>query len=102
MRHQRIQQWAAQTSRSPEKCGPRASERMYDDLRRLDLAPQRGWRITGKSIRMPVAMVLHAVPAADDIAHDLWVGSGTPADAEEAGLGSVPVQQIQHLRRHVR
>ena len=92
LRHQRIQQRTAQPSGRAKECRPTAGERMNDGLRLLDLTSQCEWATASESARVPVAVVLHAVSAADDIAHDLRVGGGTLANAEETRLGGVLVQ----------
>ena len=45
---------------------------------------------------MSVAMVLDAVPAADDVSDDIRICRGTPANTEEAGFRAVSIEQIEH------
>ena len=43
-----------------------------------------------------MAMVLDAVPAADDVSDDIRICRGTLTDTEEAGSRAVSIEQIEH------
>ena len=51
---------------------------------------------------MSVAMVLDAVPAADDVADDIRICRGAPTNTEEAGFRAVSIEQIEHAWRDTR
>src|SRR5262249_8664266 len=49
--------------------------------------------------RVPVAVALDRMAAADDLAHELLVRGRACADAEEARRGAALVEEIEHARR---
>jgi hypothetical protein len=101
-RHDRIQEWSAQAGGGAEE--HRRPTRNAADycLRRFYLAPQGAQAIAGEGVRMATGVVLDAVAAPHDIAHDVGIGGDFFADAEEAGLGAMLVKQVEHLWCYLR
>jgi hypothetical protein len=71
-------------------------------LRLVHLAPERPGAARGEGGAVAMRVVLHRVAAPQDLAHQGGMRRRPPADQEEAGLGRVGVQQVEHARRHLR
>lgn len=94
----RMQKWAAQPHRRAKE--PRS---VAEGTLRVDHLPQKGARpMEREPTGVAVTVVLHAVAAPQDVGDQFRVGGGPPANAEEACLRAISVEQVQHERRHNR
>ena len=89
----------AQPGGRPEVARLDAGDVGQAGLRRADLARHRARPEQGKGVRVAVAVVLHAVAAAHDLAAKGRVAGGGRSDREEGRPRRMRVEQVEHLRR---
>jgi hypothetical protein len=92
----RREQGIAQARRSAEEARRDADQVGEPRLRRADLARQAARAEQREGARMPIAVVLHAVAAADNLAAERGVTRGDRGDREERGAGPVRIEDVEH------
>ena len=100
--HSVVEQGIAKAHRGAEE-DRRGAGRLLDRLARgPELAGEAAGQGQGETQRVRVRVILDAVAPAQDLARQCGFGLDPFADAEEARLGAVSVQDVQDARRDER
>ncbi len=97
-----VQQRVAKTRRGPEKTGPAACGGVHGLLQLRNVLLHARPPPQGKQRRVRMTVVFYRVAARHDFAQQIGVLAHGCANAKEAGLGLVLIQQVEHLRRDLR
>lgn len=93
-----IEKRAAQPHRGAEEAGSVAGDIGDPLLRVPEFSIKRGRTVRGEGERVRVAVILHPMPTANNLAQQCRICASAPADTEKGCLGALCIQQVEDGR----